>query len=296
MINLEWLRTFRAVYKSKSLSRAAEMLMISQPTVSQQISALESRMGKKLFDRKSKGVIETDVGRMLNTMISGSIEALEGVEQNIIKSDSDLKNILTIGISPHMYKTSLCAKILELGPYVHIKFGKKQELIRDVEEGNLLYALVPDELNTFDTLSFPLKSQKMILAGTPDIDFSVLKNLYKRSHQEAQNWLADHQWYAHDNNSNFIKFYWLNVFNKKRPAIVPNYIIPNEYEVLFQQTLGSGLSIAFDNNVEPFLNNNSLQTCELKEVTLRQLSLIANKKKTKPEMTERILKMLRRKT
>ena len=57
--------------------------MISQPTVSQQISNLESRLGQKLFNRKSKGVIETDFGRMLNTMLSGAMETLEEVaEQN----------------------------------------------------------------------------------------------------------------------------------------------------------------------------------------------------------------------
>ena len=196
MINLEWLRTFRAVYKTKSLSKAAEDLMVSQPTFSQQLSALEARMGKKLFKRKSKGVIETDVGRMLNTMISGSIEMLEGVEQKIIKTDSDLKNIITIGISPHLYKTTLCSRILELGDYVHIKFGSKQELIRDVEEGVLKYAVVPDNINTFDTLSYSLSDQKIVLVGTPDIDFSALEKKYKLSLKEAENWLAEYKWYA----------------------------------------------------------------------------------------------------
>ncbi|MEP1778932.1 MAG: LysR family transcriptional regulator [Reichenbachiella sp.] len=295
MINLEWLRTFRAVYKTKSLSKAAEMLMVSQPTVSQQISALESRMGKKLFERKSKGVIETDVGRMLNTMVSGSIEMLEDVEHKIIKTDSDLKNILTIGVSPHMYKTSLCPRVLDLGEYVHIKFEKKQDLIRDVEEGNLLYALIPGEHDAFDTHSYPLTPQKLVLVGTPDIDFSELIKAYKRNTNEAQDWLAKHKWYAHDNNSNFIKIYWLNVFEKKRPAIVPNYIIPNEYEVLYQQTLGSGLSVAFDTNVQPFVDNGTLKVCQLKEINYRGLSLIANKKKAKPELTDKILSLLRRK-
>lgn len=296
MINLEWLRTFRAVYKTKSLSKAAEMLMVSQPTVSQQISALESRMGKKLFDRKSKGVKETDVGRMLNTMISGSIEMLEGVEHNIIKSDSDLKNIVTIGISPHLYKTTLCPKILELGDYVHIKFGVKQDLIREVEEGTLLYAIVPGELNTFDTFSYKLWDQNVVLVATPDIDLAPLRKLYKQDQGEAQKWMAGHKWYAHDNNSNFIKIYWLNVFDKTRPAIVPNYIIPNEYEVLHQQTLGSGLSVAFDSTVQPFVKESRLQMCELKKVTYRSLSLIANKKKTDPAITKKILGLLKGKS
>lgn len=294
MINLEWLRTFRAVYKTKSLSKAAEMLMVSQPTVSQQISALESRMGKKLFERKSKGVIETDVGRMLNTMISGSIEALEGVEHKIIKADSNLKNILTIGVSPHLYKTTFCQKILELGEYVHITFGTKQQLIRDVEEGTILYAIVPELQNTFDTYCHHLTKQNVVLVGTPDIDFGELETLYKKSHQMAQDWLAQHKWYAHDHNSSFIKVFWLNVFDKKRPAIVPNYVVPNEFETLYQQTRGSGLSIAFDTVAEYFVQEGTLKTCELKKVPFRDLYLIANKKKTKKDVTENVLKILKK--
>ena len=108
MINLEWLRTFRTVYKTKSLSKAAELLRISQPTVSQQISTLEAHIGQKLFIRKSKGVIETDEGRILNTRIAGSIEELEGVEKLITQDDSKIRTIITIGISEHLYKTVLC--------------------------------------------------------------------------------------------------------------------------------------------------------------------------------------------
>lgn len=293
MINLEWLRTFRAVYKTKSLSKAAEMLMVSQPTVSQQISALESRMGKKLFERKSKGVKETDVGQMLNTMISGSIEALEGVENKIIKPDSNLKNILTIGVSPHLYKTSFCQNILEMGEYVHLTFGSKQQLIRDVEEGKLLYAIVPEKQNTYDTYCHHLTSQNVVLVGTPDVDFSEFEKLYKKSHQMAQDWLAKHQWYAHDHNSSFIKIYWLNIFDKQRPSIVPNYVIPNEFETLFQQTRGSGLSIAFDNVAAHFVHEGTLQTCELKKVNYRDLYLIANKKKSKATVTDKIITVLK---
>ena len=177
MINLEWLRTFRAVYTSKSLSRASELLMISQPTVSQQISNLESRVGQKLFIRKSKGVVETDFGRMLNTMIAGAIESLEGVESTITKKDSLLKNIISIGISSHLYKTILCQKVLELGDHVHIKFGNKEALIKDVEEGRLLYAIVPGEINTFDTRCFPLKKAEGFCWREPWT--SILVNIKK---------------------------------------------------------------------------------------------------------------------
>lgn len=294
MINLEWLRTFRAVYKTNSLSKAAEQLKISQPTVSQQLLALESRMGKKLFVRKSKGVIATDSGRMLNTLVSGSIEELESVESAIVKKNSKIKNILTVGISEHLYRSILCSRIVNLGEYVHVKFGNKQSLIKDVEEGNLLYAVIPDQINTFDTLCYPIRKQKIVLVGTKDIDFAELKKCFNKSKSSAQEWLSNQTWYAHDNNSNFIKIFWLTIFDKKRPSIIPNYIIPNEFEVLFQQSLGSGVSVAFDTSVQPLVDRGLLQICELEKVEYRELSLLANKKKADPEMTKEIIKMLRK--
>ena len=115
MINLEWLRTFRAVYRTKSLSRAAEILSISQPTVSQQIFNLEGHLGQKLFVRKSKGVLETEDGKLLNTLVAGSIESLEEIEQLVIQKQSQLKTIVTIGISAHLYKSILCRKIFSIG-------------------------------------------------------------------------------------------------------------------------------------------------------------------------------------
>ncbi|MFY0626604.1 MAG: LysR family transcriptional regulator [Reichenbachiella sp.] len=286
MINLEWLRTFREVYKTKSLSQAADRLMISQPTVSQQISALESRVGKKLFDRKSKGVLETDMGRILNTMISGSLEELEGVEEKMVKKDAKFKNILSLGISPHLYKSMLCNKTSSLGEYLHIKFGVKNDLIKQVESGDLMYAVVHEKVNTFDTTCHSLGPQNMVLVGTPDIDFNEIKILYDTDKLAAQKWLQKHKWYAHDYNSNFIKMFWLNVFDKKRPSIVPNYVIPNEHEVLYQQSAGSGLSVAFDNVVKHFVDNGTLHTCILKEVNCRELYLVANKKKADDEHTE----------
>ena len=268
------------------------MLSISQPTVSQQLSNLESRLGQKLFTRKSKGVIETDFGRMLNTMLSGTMERLEEVELSITKKESKLHNIISVGISPHIYKTLLCPNILGLGEYVHIKFGTKKELIKDVEEGRLLYAIIPDSVNTFDTLCYKIRQQKLLLVGTKDIDFSPYIDLYQTNRQKAQQWLSSKKWYAHDHNSNFIKIYWLHLFDKQRPSIIPNYVIPNEYEVLFQQSQGSGLSVAFDTTIGPFLRNDTLHTCEVEQVNYRDLSVISNKQKADPTLTKKLVTLL----
>ncbi len=292
MINLEWLRTFRAVYRTKSLSKAAEMLKISQPAVSQHLSNLEFHMNQKLFVRKSKGVLETDKGRLLNTMVAGSIESLEGVENMFGKKSSQLNDIVTLGISEHLYKTILCQKHSEIGNYVHIKFGKRQELIRAVEDGMLSYAIIPQAINTFDTISYPLTKQKLVLAGTPDIDFKKLQVLYDEDKEGAEKWLNSHKWFAHDAASSYIKVFWLHMFNKKRPAIIPEFVIPNEYEVLVQLCHGSGLTIAIDTIVAKFLMQGKLQLFSHEEIYFRELTLIANKNKTNAIVTKRLLNVV----
>ena len=270
MINLEWLRTFRAVYKTKSLSRASEMLNISQPTVSQHIQALESHISKKLFVRKSKGVLETDDGRY-----------------------SKPDTIITIGISEHLYKSMLCHQVFDLGGFVHVKFGTKQSLITDVEEGNILYAIVPEEINTFDTICYSLFTQNLILVKTKDINLEGIEVLLNENAKKAEQLLTKQKWYAHNTASSYIKLFWLTVFNKKRPTIIPNYIIPNEFEILFQLSNGTGLSVALDTSARFFLEKGLLEKVPINPIPFRKMSLIANKKKASKETTDRILNLLK---
>jgi DNA-binding transcriptional LysR family regulator len=64
-MDTELLAIFRAVAAHGSFSAAARQLVYTQPTVSRQISALESEFGARLFDRLPRGVHLTEHGRVL---------------------------------------------------------------------------------------------------------------------------------------------------------------------------------------------------------------------------------------
>lgn len=64
-MNLRQLELFVSVAREGSFSRGAESSLRTQSTVSQQISALESELGARLFDRTGKGVELTAAGRLL---------------------------------------------------------------------------------------------------------------------------------------------------------------------------------------------------------------------------------------
>ena len=82
MVNLEWYRTFKSVYKNGNFSLAAKELFISQPAVSQQIAMLEAHVGYTLFNRKSKGVVPTEYAKLLNNLI---IDALDHALRNVAR-------------------------------------------------------------------------------------------------------------------------------------------------------------------------------------------------------------------
>ena len=64
---MDWdkLKTFHAAAQAGSLTRAAEMLGLSQSAVSRQIAALEDDLGVTLFHRHARGLIPTEPGNLL---------------------------------------------------------------------------------------------------------------------------------------------------------------------------------------------------------------------------------------
>ncbi|MGV2487897.1 UNVERIFIED_CONTAM: LysR family transcriptional regulator, partial [Bacillus mycoides] len=77
-IELRQLEYFLAVSKELHFTKAAEKLNISQPSLSQQIRALEHEVGMPLFDRIGKKISLTEAGRVL---LSHSKTIFHEVEQ-----------------------------------------------------------------------------------------------------------------------------------------------------------------------------------------------------------------------
>jgi DNA-binding transcriptional LysR family regulator len=65
-INLHQLKIFHTVARSKSYSRAAAELQISQPSVSIQVGELERQLGADLFEQVGKSARLTEAGRVLD--------------------------------------------------------------------------------------------------------------------------------------------------------------------------------------------------------------------------------------
>jgi DNA-binding transcriptional LysR family regulator len=259
MVNLEWYRTFKSVYKNGNFSLAAKELFISQPAVSQQIAMLEAHVGYKLFNRKSKGVEPTEYAKLLNNLIIEALDRLENVENGFRHKALEANRLITIGISKHLF-TSLGSELIAKFDYIDFSFLENDVLFELVDTKKIDFAIVTAKYDTFDTIQKKLGEIRQIMVGSPNIDPTELKlQIKKNNYEAAENWLNDQKWFSHDSGIPHIKLFWLHVFNKKRPSMVSNFFIPSEYEMLVALSKNRGVAVCWDINAKHFIQENKLQ-------------------------------------
>lgn len=77
MVNLELYKIFVKVAQEENITRASELLNISQPVVTTHIKNLENILGVKLFNRTNKGLMLTEIGLNLYNDIKDSVQLLD---------------------------------------------------------------------------------------------------------------------------------------------------------------------------------------------------------------------------
>lgn len=86
MLDWDKLRVFHAVAQAESLTRAGEILNLSQSAVSRQISGLEEQLGMTLFHRHARGLILTEQGEILFQTASEMAQSLRATETALMDS------------------------------------------------------------------------------------------------------------------------------------------------------------------------------------------------------------------
>lgn len=93
------LRIFQCVAELCNFSRAAEVLHLSQPSVSQQIQGLEEYFGVRLFDRTSKTVQLTAAGRTLYAQVEPLLQQHAEVRRAVAGAAGVVSGRLVVGAS-----------------------------------------------------------------------------------------------------------------------------------------------------------------------------------------------------
>lgn len=93
---------FRKVAEARSVSRAAEGLLITQPAVSKQMKALEDELGEKLFDRIGKKVFLTKAGEVLYSHCERILRSVDDAKKAVKALSQECSGELVIGTSDHI--------------------------------------------------------------------------------------------------------------------------------------------------------------------------------------------------
>jgi DNA-binding transcriptional LysR family regulator len=98
-VELYQLRSFLAVAEEQNLTRAAERLHISQPSVSTHIKALEEGLGVALFIRTPKGMILSQEGSLIKSKAESVLRAVEAVQHEVDQLKKNITGVARVGLN-----------------------------------------------------------------------------------------------------------------------------------------------------------------------------------------------------
>jgi DNA-binding transcriptional LysR family regulator len=141
MITLQQLRYFMMTAKTKSFSKASEILFISQPALSKQITNLEQSLQFMLFERTTKGICLTEKGRQFYSRIEPLIQDLDQVLDDLV-----LPEEIKIGVLPSIssYYIPKLIHALNQHNFKLLVEHTSAELLELVQTGFLDSAIVQD--------------------------------------------------------------------------------------------------------------------------------------------------------
>lgn len=148
-INLNHLRIFEAVFRTGSMTQAAQEMYLTQSGISQHIKSLEDALSLQLFDRIKQKLLPTEDGKKLYAKILPQLKNLEDALREVTKKDDVLRGEVSIGMPVVFglnvilpYLSDLAKSNSELK--YHLKFDMAEVMNELLLEGSVDFAFVDE--------------------------------------------------------------------------------------------------------------------------------------------------------
>jgi LysR family hydrogen peroxide-inducible transcriptional activator len=168
-MELNQLRYFCAVVRNGSFTRAAEQLGIAQPSLSQQIRALENGIGAPLFERLGRSVRLTEHGEALSVSALDILQRVAEAEASLANLQKGIRGRLRVGVIPTIMPYLIAPRVksfLEQFPEVDLQFieDTTSELIDQLKSGDLDVAVAGLPIRNPDIICSELFRERLFLA------------------------------------------------------------------------------------------------------------------------------------
>lgn len=182
-ITLRQLRYFEALAHHRHFGRAAQACAISQPALSVQIKELEETLGNSLFERGSRQIRLTGLGREVQSHVEKIMRSVDELGDMARAATDQLFGQLRIGVIPTIAPYLLPAIIGELtqqfpGVDIHVRETMTSTLLEELDHGRIDIAIVAlplserslREVELFDENFVLVRSQADENKPVPDRD------------------------------------------------------------------------------------------------------------------------------
>jgi DNA-binding transcriptional LysR family regulator len=164
------LRYFLTVVREENISKAADVLHITQPTLSRQLAQLEEELGTQLFCRGFRKIILTNEGMLLRRRAEEIIELVDKTSQEILASEEEISGTITIGageLTSVQTMVELCGNFQKKYPQVKFEFyTATADLVKERMERGLVdigLLLEPIDMEHFEFIRLDIRENWVVL-------------------------------------------------------------------------------------------------------------------------------------
>ncbi len=161
-MELRTLRYFLEIAREENMSRAAERLHVSQPTLSRTMKELEEELGRQLFVRSSYSIHLTDEGMLLRKRTEDILEMVYRIKEEFKTAGESIRGNIYIGCAESYLVKYLARAIKHLNetyPLIryHIVSGDTEQVSDKLKKGIYDFALIaePPDLSQYNYIELP---------------------------------------------------------------------------------------------------------------------------------------------
>ena len=161
-MEIRTLRYFLAVAREENMTEAANVLHVTQPTLSRQIAELERELGVTLFDRTNRACVLTGEGMRLRQRAEEILSLVEQTEAELADDEHELSGNIRIGAGETQAMRHVLDAFAELhrenpGVTIELYTGNADSVEERLERGLLDFALLiePVNLEKYEWLEMP---------------------------------------------------------------------------------------------------------------------------------------------
>ena len=201
-MDIRVLQYFLAVAREESITKAAEVLQMTQPPLSRQLKDLEEEVGKQLLIRGSKKVTLTEDGMLLKKRAEELVDLMEKTKAELTSSNENINGDVYIGCGETEGISILAQAAWNLQQqhpliHYHIYSGDAERVMERLDKGLIDFGLLvgPVDVNKYDYMRLPFKDTWGVLmrkdSPLADKEMIIAEDLWDKpliiSHQTSIN-------------------------------------------------------------------------------------------------------------